>query len=456
MYAQNFCRRTSVFFDHDQSELTDPAKRKLDSLANVMKGKEYIVELYGHTDTTGNYNYNIKLANERMRAIEAYLRPKCTAKLTFTENNLPESNYRIARDEDRNLAYNRRVDIFFIPTSEGKVQMSGNNKGSIEAPPGLFGPCGICNSTPQVSTFLTREETDRANIELETTEGDSLITAGMIMLNYKPCTGQTTKLPDIKFKMCPGQPDPGMSLWEADTVDSKIKWVASKDSLSFDFTCGCYVFKGKPRKVYNVDKRFASGPPPPPDTFCRIIPSLYFAYEQFITTDAKNLMRYNAVRDSVAIGRDEKKLTAHAVGKVGEDYYLLTAPVDSLPSAQHKESDKIVKTFSLPPNAYSKLEFSDTLLKVRCGKTAKPGQFGVYLPEYKQFIPFDSTDGKYYYGHKPKAEFQYAYKKGKRLTALKNTPVKSKYSASENTERIKFRKKLRRKFRSVNKYFEAP
>lgn len=457
LHAQNFCKRTSVFFESDAAELTEQTKRKLDSLGSVMRGTEYIVELYGHADSVGNYDYNYRLANQRMRAISNYLRTKCTARITFTENNLSETNYQISKDQEKNLAYNRRVDIFFIPVSGGKVQMSGKNQGSVEAPPALFGPCGICNSTPAVKTFMTREETDKANILLKTTEGDSLITDGMIMLNYNPCGG-VTKIPTVTFKMCPGKPDPRMKLWEADTVKGKIVWKPSKDSLRFDYTTGCYTFTGRPGKIYNIDKRFVAGPPPPfiPDTFCRIVPSLAFAYEHFLTTDLKKMVKYKAKRDSLDIGRQESQLVAHAIAKKGKEYYIFTKRIDSLPYSQYAQAKKIVRSYKIPVDSFQKLEYTDTLLKVRCGKRAQTGQCGLYLEEFKEFIPFDSTDGKYYYGRKPVVAYQYAYMKGKRLFVLHKEPVKEKYSEEKKTARIKFKKRQRRKFKSVTNYNMAP
>jgi hypothetical protein len=459
MNAQNFCKQTSVFFEHDASLLTEPTKHKLDSLSRVMKDPEYIVELYGHTDSTGSYNYNIQLAHRRMRAIEAYLRPKTKSKMVFTENNLSESEYRIVgKDKEKNLAYNRRVDIFLVPTNGGLVQMKGKNHSAAELPPALFGPCGICNSQPSVKTYMTQAETERAGIALETTGGDSLITAGMIMLDYNPCTGKYTK-PTITFKICPGKPDPNMKLWEADTINGRIVWQESKDTLQFDYTTGCYVFRGSAEKIYNIDKKWIPpppGPPPTPDTSGRIVPPCMYAYEQFITTDPKEVVKYNAKCDSVNIDMEETQLRVNSVAKKGDDFLLLSLPVDSLPFTYYSTfgNDK-VKSYEIPADHYSKLEFSDTLLKVRCGKKAVDGQFGVYLPGYHQYIPFDSTDGKYYYGHKPKVEFQYAYKSGKRLKALKRGTINSKYVESESVLRIKFRKKQRKTFRSVRLFYEA-
>lgn len=455
--AQNFCKRTSVFFESDASELMEPTKRKLDSLGSVMRGNEYIVELYGHADSVGNYDYNYRLANQRMRAISNYLQTKCNAKLTFTENNLSETNYQISKDQEKNLAYNRRVDIFFIPLSGGKVQMSGKNHGSVEAPPALFGPCGICNSTPAVKTFMTREETDKANILLKTTDGDSLITDGMIMLNYNPCGG-VTKIPTVTFKMCPGKPDPRMKLWEADTVKGKIVWKPSKDSLRFDYATGCYTFTGRPGKIYNIDKRFVSGSAPPiiPDTFCRIIPTRAFVYEHFFTRDSKNVVKYKSKKDSVDIGRQEMMLTAFAVAKKNNQYYLFKGKVDSLPYNLYKKGNKVARSYQLPANYYHQLAYTDTLVKIRCGKNAVHGQCGFYLEEYKQFIPFDSTDGKYYYGKKPVVAYEYAYMKGTRLFVLRNVKAKEKYSEENKTARIKFKKRHRRKFKSVTNYNVSP
>ena len=448
--AQNFCKQTSVFFEHDASEITLQTQRKLDSLGRVMNGTEYIVELYGHTDSTGSYNYNTQLAHDRMSAIEAYLRPKTKAKLQFTENNLSETNYKVSGDVEKNLAFNRRVDIFLIPMSNGNVQITGNNHAAIELPPALFGPCGICNSQPTVKTFLTHAETDAAGILLETSGGDSLITAGMVMLDYNPCNGVST-VPAVTFRMCPGKPDPNMKLWEADTTNGKIRWVPSKDTLAFDYTTGCYIFRGRPGMAYNVDRKFL------PDTIFRIVPGKTFAYQQFVTTDPNNDIRYHAQRkDSVDLGRDSTKLIAHAVGKKGDDYYLLTGPVDSLPYKYYGTARTTnAKSYELAEEKFTKLLYSDTLLKVRCGRRSKPGQAGVYLTDYHQYIPFDSTDGKYYYSRKPTVAYQYAYKKGKRLRVLKTAPENSKYFEEQKTERIKFKKKERSKFRSVKLFFEA-
>ena len=58
--AQEVCHRTTVFFDTDKFALTAASIQKLDSLVGVIGNSEYMIELYGHIDTVGDFDHNQK------------------------------------------------------------------------------------------------------------------------------------------------------------------------------------------------------------------------------------------------------------------------------------------------------------------------------------------------------------------------------------------------------------
>src|ERR1044071_2354071 len=88
IHADDVCKRTAVFFDTDKSILTPVAKHKLDSLIALIGNGEFLIELYGHTDTVGNTRHNEKLAADRILAVHEYLTSGSKGKLQFHETNL--------------------------------------------------------------------------------------------------------------------------------------------------------------------------------------------------------------------------------------------------------------------------------------------------------------------------------------------------------------------------------
>src|SRR5262245_30814504 len=115
--GQNFCKKTSLFFEKDEAELTSPAKKKLDSIITYMAKKDFMIEMYGHSDTTASNEYNLKLSGQRMAAVKKYINAKTKGKVKYKEKNLGETTNSIKKSAEENLAYNRRVDLFLIPMS---------------------------------------------------------------------------------------------------------------------------------------------------------------------------------------------------------------------------------------------------------------------------------------------------------------------------------------------------
>ena len=76
LQAQDFCKASSVFFDLNKSELTPQGIKTIDSLVNSMNGSDFILEVYGYTDTSNTDSYNRKLSQSRIDAVLSYLKSK--------------------------------------------------------------------------------------------------------------------------------------------------------------------------------------------------------------------------------------------------------------------------------------------------------------------------------------------------------------------------------------------
>ncbi len=67
----------SVLFGPAKSELNDEAKAELDAAVEKIKGhRNYVMELQGHTDSTGSKTLNLELSRKRADAVVRYLTTK--------------------------------------------------------------------------------------------------------------------------------------------------------------------------------------------------------------------------------------------------------------------------------------------------------------------------------------------------------------------------------------------
>lgn len=65
---------TSIQFKFDRADLTDESKAKLDELAAQLKdSKNYVLEIRGFTDRTGDEKYNLGLSGRRSECVIRYL-----------------------------------------------------------------------------------------------------------------------------------------------------------------------------------------------------------------------------------------------------------------------------------------------------------------------------------------------------------------------------------------------
>jgi len=107
-----------IYFDFDKDNLREPAKKELQEVADILlKNNDLNIEISGHTDWYGSYDYNLELSQRRSNAAFVYLVeqgivPSRILKKDFSENDPIEEN---ERDEGRQ--YNRRCNFRFVQSN---------------------------------------------------------------------------------------------------------------------------------------------------------------------------------------------------------------------------------------------------------------------------------------------------------------------------------------------------
>lgn len=107
---------SSVTFGFDSSELTGSARSALNDVASVLtQYTDTRVNIAGHTDSTGNPNYNQGLSERRAESVGNYL-----AQSGVTRNRLHMTGYGATQPVANNAteegrAQNRRVEITLTP-----------------------------------------------------------------------------------------------------------------------------------------------------------------------------------------------------------------------------------------------------------------------------------------------------------------------------------------------------
>ncbi|MBT2620544.1 MULTISPECIES: OmpA family protein [Chryseobacterium] len=101
-----------VNFAFDSSNLTSVAQTNLDKLAQVLTNNpDTNINIYGHTDSKGADDYNMKLSERRANAVKAYLSSKGIASNRMAAKGEGESQPVATNDTDAGRAQNRRVEF---------------------------------------------------------------------------------------------------------------------------------------------------------------------------------------------------------------------------------------------------------------------------------------------------------------------------------------------------------
>lgn len=117
----------TVNFGFDSANLTSVAKTNLDKLAQVLKNNpDTNINVYGHTDSRGADDYNLRLSERRANAVVSYLSSLGIASSRMIAKGVGEAEPIASNDTDEGRAKNRRVE--FAITANEKYDKRGSER----------------------------------------------------------------------------------------------------------------------------------------------------------------------------------------------------------------------------------------------------------------------------------------------------------------------------------------
>jgi len=105
---------TDIMFDFNKATLKPESKAALDKIGNVLiQAPDLKIEIGGHTDAKGSDKYNLKLSDERAKAVHDYLEKNFSQ---INPDNLVSKGYGESKpvtsnDSDEGRTKNRRVEF---------------------------------------------------------------------------------------------------------------------------------------------------------------------------------------------------------------------------------------------------------------------------------------------------------------------------------------------------------
>ena len=112
-----------VTFDVDSSSLKPEFRTVLNDIAASMKQyPDSLIDVYGHTDSTGSDSYNMALSERRASAVANYLVMQGVAASRIRSQGLGETMPVASNDTEQGRALNRRVEIKIVPITQEQVE----------------------------------------------------------------------------------------------------------------------------------------------------------------------------------------------------------------------------------------------------------------------------------------------------------------------------------------------
>ncbi|GHT14837.1 membrane protein [Bacteroidia bacterium] len=110
---------SGILFATNSSTLNQASKSALTQFANTLKNTpDTDVEIYGHTDSTGNDRINIPLSKERAGSVKNFLLGQGIADARVATEGLGSSQPVADNATKAGQQQNRRVEIFIIPNAK--------------------------------------------------------------------------------------------------------------------------------------------------------------------------------------------------------------------------------------------------------------------------------------------------------------------------------------------------
>lgn len=126
--AQDTTSHHFAYFKFDQYDLSQQEQLKLDSIFSFQIDKIKKVELIGHTDNYGSDEYNHKLSQKRVIAVQQFLQNTYLNPNIITINSQGEAQPVQNNDSDIGRQKNRRVEIIIYKNSNQEILPNKDKK----------------------------------------------------------------------------------------------------------------------------------------------------------------------------------------------------------------------------------------------------------------------------------------------------------------------------------------
>ncbi|MGN0003567.1 MAG: OmpA family protein [Sphingobacterium composti] len=110
-----FSLSSDVLFPSNSSYLTDKAKAELDKLTRILRTQsDKKIRVDGHTDATGEVNYNVWLSEKRAASVKKFLEDAGITASRITTKGLGPNNPIADNKTAEGRQKNRRVEIIIL------------------------------------------------------------------------------------------------------------------------------------------------------------------------------------------------------------------------------------------------------------------------------------------------------------------------------------------------------
>lgn len=111
-----------VTFDVDSTAIKPTFRDTLDRVAQSMvQYPDSLIDVYGHTDSTGSDAYNQQLSERRAQAVAAYLTSRGVSAARVRSQGFGETQPVASNDTEEGRSANRRVEIKIVPVTREDV-----------------------------------------------------------------------------------------------------------------------------------------------------------------------------------------------------------------------------------------------------------------------------------------------------------------------------------------------
>jgi len=110
---------SGILFATNSSTLNQASKNSLTNFANSLKtNPDTDVQIFGHTDSSGNDQINIPLSNQRAASVQSFLMGQGVAAARMTAQGMGSSQPVADNSTSAGKQQNRRVEVFILPNQK--------------------------------------------------------------------------------------------------------------------------------------------------------------------------------------------------------------------------------------------------------------------------------------------------------------------------------------------------